>query len=220
MDVYTSDDLRTIGLTTGSKELIEHLFKGSKGRIRRVGPRRTHRGTRGGTGRRRPIATRVVERTERKRKTADRRSRCLITVCTSGIAITEDQTPNLPSDQNFPLAIYVFNICSLAKAFAFEQLQADMAGYLIDLVLLSETHLKWHHGANMFRIPGFQLYRRDRNGRIRGGVAIYVREGMDVEICHPREDDTKFENLWLRVKDNSNITYVGMIYPPPPSAHL
>ncbi len=98
---------------------------------------------------------------------------------------TEDQTPNLVSVQNFPLAIYVFNICSLAKAFAFEQLQADMAGYLIDLVLLSETHLKRHHGADMFRIPGFQLYRRDRNGRIRGGVAIYVREGMDVEICLP-----------------------------------
>src|SRR6218665_907720 len=85
MYVYTSDGLRTIGLMTGSKELIEHLFKGSKGRIRRVGPRRTHRGTRGGTGRRRPIAIRVEERMERKRKRADRRSRgsrCLITVCT------------------------------------------------------------------------------------------------------------------------------------------
>src|SRR6218665_140321 len=226
MYVYTSDGLRTIGLMTGSKELIEHLFKGSKGRIRQVGPRRTHRGTRGGTGRRtscRPIAIRVVERTERKRKRADRRSRgsrCLITVCTSGIAITEDQTPNLAFDQNFQLAIYVFNICSLAKAFAFEQLQADMAGYLINLVLLSETHLKRHHGANMFRIPGFQLYRRDRSGRIRGGVAIYAREGMNVEICPPREDDTKFENLWLRVKDNSNITYFGMLYHPPLSAHL
>src|SRR6218665_937544 len=88
MYVYTSDGLRTIGLMTGSKELIEHLFKGSKGRIRRVGPRRTHRGTRGGTGRRGPIAIRGVERTEKNHKPADRRSRgsrCLIAVSTSGI---------------------------------------------------------------------------------------------------------------------------------------
>jgi len=73
------------------------------------------------------------------------------------------------------LGLYVFNAASLAKPNALQQLTANINGYGIDIAVISETHFKSKHTDNLFKIEGYQLFRRDRPERKGGGVAVYIR---------------------------------------------
>ena len=58
---------------------------------------------------------------------------------------------------------------------ALDQLAADLSGYVIDIVVISETHFKpSKHSDSMMNIAGYTLFRRDRPRRRGGGVAIYI----------------------------------------------
>lgn len=65
----------------------------------------------------------------------------------------------------------------------------------------------------MFDIPGYVLFRRDRQRRRGGGVAIYARNTLQVQpsVWTYSADDRKYELLWKRVGD----TFVGALYHPP-----
>ena len=44
----------------------------------------------------------------------------------------------------------------------------------IDIAVVTETHLKKKHADDSFRTDGISLFRRDREGRRGGSVAVYV----------------------------------------------
>ncbi|KAJ7398449.1 Cyclin-H [Pitangus sulphuratus] len=62
---------------------------------------------------------------------------------------------------------------------------------------------------------GYKLFRKDRQGRRGGGVALYVRESLDsVEL---EVSNNKVECLWIRIKGKANKAdiLVGVCYRPP-----
>ena len=62
---------------------------------------------------------------------------------------------------------------------------------------------------------GYKLFRRDRQGRRGGGVALYLRECFD---CLELDDgDDSIEHLWVTVRGNANKAgiMVRVCYRPP-----
>ena len=95
------------------------------------------------------------------------------------------------------------------------ELECLVLGESIDIVGISET---WWDEENQWDtvIPGYKLYRKDREGRVGGGVALYVREGIhSSKIEKVTELDSLLEMLWVEITGpNGNLT-VGVCYRPP-----
>ena len=95
------------------------------------------------------------------------------------------------------------------------ELECLVARENIDIVGITET---WWNAENQWdtAIPGYKLYRRDREGRIGGGVAIYVKEGIEsskIEI--EGGPDSTIESLWVKLPGQKNDVIVGVCYRPP-----
>ncbi|XP_071892066.1 uncharacterized protein [Anas platyrhynchos] len=91
-----------------------------------------------------------------------------------------------------------------------EELEAIMqqAGY--DLLAIMETW--WDHSHDWSAaMTGYKLFRRDRQHRRGGGVALYIREFFDVVELEAGND--KVESLWVRIsRDNKASVLVGVCY--------
>ena len=63
-------------------------------------------------------------------------------------------------------------------------------------------------------MDGYKLFRRNRQGRRGGGVALYVRECFD---CLELDGDERAECLWIRIRGKANKAdiMVGVCYRPP-----
>ena len=79
---------------------------------------------------------------------------------------------------------------------------------------MSETWLKNHHSTELYHIDDYICYRRDRQRRRGGGVAIFAKADMKSELFIPPGDRDEFEILWIKVNTGSNH-YVGALYHPP-----
>ena len=114
-----------------------------------------------------------------------------------------------------PLSYYAMNVNSLAKPFAKEALSADLMAYNIDIAIISESKLKKHH------IPGYKLFRRDRVGRIGGGVVIYSRDFLKSTLCQISNDNRELELLWVRSSTATETVIRGEFHKtqPMPKTH-
>ena len=74
--------------------------------------------------------------------------------------------------------MYVLNAAALSKPHAVEQVAADLASSDIDVAIITETYFKTKHIDSVASVPGYVLYRRDRQRRRGGGVAVYVRASL------------------------------------------
>ncbi|PKU33781.1 hypothetical protein llap_15914 [Limosa lapponica baueri] len=77
--------------------------------------------------------------------------------------------------------------------------------------------INWAHNtaereqSRRFLECGYKLFRRDRQGRRRGGVALYVRKCC--ECLEFNDDDNRIECLWVRIrKANKADIMVGVCY--------
>ena len=64
-------------------------------------------------------------------------------------------------------------------------------------------------------MDGYKLFRKDRQGRRGGGVALYVKECF--EVTELMTGDNKVESLWFKIRgraDKADIL-VGVCYRPP-----
>ena len=64
-------------------------------------------------------------------------------------------------------------------------------------------------------MDGYKLFRKDRQGRRGGGVALYVKECF--EVTELMTGDNKVESLWVKIRgraDKADIL-VGICYRPP-----
>ena len=80
-----------------------------------------------------------------------------------------------------------------------------------DLVAITKTW--WDHSHDWSAVmDGYKLFRRDRQGRKGGGVALYIKDCFDVEELGVGND--KVECLWVRIRGKAcrgNIL-VGVCY--------
>ena len=83
----------------------------------------------------------------------------------------------------------------------------------LDIITTNETHLDSTINNFEVNIPGFSLYKNDRN-RHGGGVAFYVRE----TISHTLRAD--IESLWFEVNSPDGTSYLlCSMYRPPSASH-
>ena len=72
-----------------------------------------------------------------------------------------------------PPSLYVLNARSIAKPHAVEHLIADLLAHSIQVAIITETHLKKKHALGTEVIQGYELFRRDREGR-RGAEWLFT----------------------------------------------
>ena len=111
------------------------------------------------------------------------------------IARLVDLTTNKSSSE-FAVPKFLFtNICSLAKSknrVRAVALETNLNNKDIDICVVSETHLKPEMSNANVNIPGYKLFRRDRNwsgldSRCKGRIAIFARSNLDVTDCYRSE---------------------------------
>ncbi|GAB0209890.1 hypothetical protein GRJ2_003454700 [Grus japonensis] len=94
-----------------------------------------------------------------------------------------------------------------------EELEAIVQLENYDIVAITETW--WDDSHNWSAaMDGYKLFRRDRQGRRGGGVALYVRECFD---CLELDDgDDKVKCLWVRMRGKANKADIllGVCYRP------
>ncbi|KAK4816199.1 hypothetical protein QYF61_012664 [Mycteria americana] len=82
-----------------------------------------------------------------------------------------------------------------------EELEAIVHQENYDIVAITETWWDDLHNWSV-AMDGDKLFRRDRQGRRGGGVALYVRECLDsLEL---NDGDDRVECLWVRMRGNAN----------------
>ncbi|GAB0186493.1 hypothetical protein GRJ2_001114600 [Grus japonensis] len=95
-----------------------------------------------------------------------------------------------------------------------EELEALALSQCYDIIGISETW--WEESCDWCAVmDGYRLFRRDRQGRRGGGVALYVTEGLDCTELSIGDDMVK--SLWVRIKGQANKgdVIVGVYYRPP-----
>ncbi|GAB0208322.1 hypothetical protein GRJ2_003297900 [Grus japonensis] len=89
-----------------------------------------------------------------------------------------------------------------------------LQGY--DLIGITET---WWHGSYDWSVgmEGYRLFRKDRQGRRGGGVALYVNGQLECMELHLGMDEEPIKSLWVRIKGSTGAgdIIVGVCYRPP-----
>ena len=81
-----------------------------------------------------------------------------------------------------PPSLYLLNAAALSKPQAVENLAVDLSSYNIDVAVITETHFQLKHSDAAVAIDGYTIFRRDRQGRRGGGVALYVRSDFQSSV--------------------------------------
>ncbi|PKU41370.1 adaptin ear-binding coat-associated protein 1 [Limosa lapponica baueri] len=95
-----------------------------------------------------------------------------------------------------------------------EELEAIVWQESYDVVAITETWWDDSHDWSA-AMDGYKPFRKDRQGRRGGGVALYVREGY--ECRELIEGNSRVECLWVRIRGRASKAdiVVGVCYRPP-----
>jgi len=95
-----------------------------------------------------------------------------------------------------------------------EELEAIVQQDSYDLVIITETW--WDDSYDRSAaMDGYKFFRRDRQGRRGGGVALYVRDCFDCIELNDCND--KVTCLWVKIRGKANKPDIllGVCYRPP-----
>ena len=81
-----------------------------------------------------------------------------------------------------------------------QQLAADLVSYDTCVGVITETHLKQKHTGGVVDVLGYVMWRRDRQRRRGGDVAVYVKASEQSAIWTFSGDDLTYELMWVRVR--------------------
>ncbi|GAB0179529.1 hypothetical protein GRJ2_000418200 [Grus japonensis] len=97
-----------------------------------------------------------------------------------------------------------------------EELETCVCLQGCDLIGITET---WWDSSYDWSVgmEGYRLFRKDRQGRRGGGVALYVNHQLEcMELCLGMDEEPT-ESLWVRIKERAGAgdIIVGVCYRPP-----
>ena len=147
--------------------------------------------------------------------------RCLIFI---SIEAREPTVSRTVSEFAVPKFLFT-SICSLAKTKnrvrAAVALEADLNNEDIDVCIVSESHLKPEMPDAIVNIPGYSIFRQDRNWsgldkRSKGGIAIYGRSNLNIIDVYRSK---LYELLYVILKLPSGHLLLtrGIYHPPKPT---
>ena len=84
-----------------------------------------------------------------------------------------------------------------------------------DLIAITET---WGRDDVVFILPGFELYRKDRQDRMGGGVLIYVSSKFNSKDCVHLNESTFDQSIWCTISFANYELLFGCIYRSPDSS--
>ena len=136
-----------------------------------------------------------------------------------GPDISDDSTQYVPNKLDLPqtgLRIGFWNINKLTDS-KFQQIKPLLIAQRVDILFLIETFLKSHTRDSVYAVQGYEIYRKDRAGKTKGGgILAYINTKLKVSRATKLEQ-TDIETLWLNVYPfNSNRSQLlGCVYRPP-----
>ncbi|XP_020297043.1 uncharacterized protein LOC109861696 [Pseudomyrmex gracilis] len=91
-----------------------------------------------------------------------------------------------------------------------------------DIICLSETWLKPAIHDQMVELSGYQLFRYDRTGKSRGGVAFFLANTLNARILKTSGSDysRKPEFLIAEISSGDEKVLLAVVYRPPHCGHL
>uniref|UniRef100_A0A0X3PTK8 Reverse transcriptase domain-containing protein n=1 Tax=Schistocephalus solidus TaxID=70667 RepID=A0A0X3PTK8_SCHSO len=128
----------------------------------------------------------------------------------------EDRTKNLQkSRQGNKIKMMYTNVQSLLNKM--DEIKLVVDHLQPDFIALTETWLNEQIADTEVRIDGFQLIRMDRNGRRGGGIAMFIREGIDFIPDGPSPSRiSSCEILCCKLKvPNQPDLHIAVVYRPP-----
>ncbi|CRK89069.1 CLUMA_CG002696, isoform A [Clunio marinus] len=94
----------------------------------------------------------------------------------------------------------------------------------VHIIAVSETWFKPHHNSNALNIPGFSLYRHDRNNLSRcrgGGIAFYVKDNIKAKVVSKSRHNGLTEFMFLELSGMNNQKLIfGVVYNPPNTSNF
>ena len=101
----------------------------------------------------------------------------------------------LPSEMK-GLRVFHLNIRSLRNKM--DELQLFCDGNKPHVLSLNETWLDDSFSDSELCLPGYQLFRKDRDCH-GGGIAVYVAENLSCNCANSLQGDSNIESLWFEV---------------------
>ena len=91
--------------------------------------------------------------------------------------------------------------------------RVELGGTPPSVITISETWLTKH--SPMFTVPGYKIYRNDRQHKKGGGVAILVDNRLTSRALQTDTDPTIVESCAVEIKGTKKPIIVGSLYRPP-----
>ncbi len=128
----------------------------------------------------RPVASDISNTRKRDwRSRADSKQLLLLLLICSGISpnpgplITWDDIPIATAIR--PMFSSV-NLCGLQSKI--EDVRLCLSLHRFQVLAVQESHLNPRIDHNELNVPGYQLFRKDRSGAAKGGVALYIADSL------------------------------------------
>uniref|UniRef100_A0A8C8RGD0 Maestro heat like repeat family member 6 n=1 Tax=Pelusios castaneus TaxID=367368 RepID=A0A8C8RGD0_9SAUR len=99
-----------------------------------------------------------------------------------------------------------------------QQALCDICKHLVFYDIIGITETWWDNLRDWSTaMDGYKLFRKDRQGRRGGGVALYVKELYDCSELHCKSGNKMVESLWVKFRGecNKGDVMVGVCYRPP-----
>lgn len=110
------------------------------------------------------------------------------------------------------------NIRSLPANNKIDELKLAVQEEKYEMVAITETWLHQQIENAEINIPGYKIYRKDRNGEHKergGGLILYVKENLKTKLIED-SDDKQTEALWITIEDNKQTNIqIGLFYKRP-----
>ena len=131
---------------------------------------------------------------------------------------TGRQRPITQAEPDSVPCMYVLNSTSITKANAFKQIVTDVNSIGADIVVLTETWMKEMHADDAFTISGYICLHKDRVKRRGGGVAVFVKQDLQLTRINVKSTMHHTEDLWfaLTLTTSLIINFCACYHPPRP----
>ncbi|GAB0175694.1 hypothetical protein GRJ2_000034600 [Grus japonensis] len=126
--------------------------------------------------------------------------------------------PATPANKSASLGAQLKCLYTNARSMGNKQEELEMCVCLQGYDLIGITETWWDSSYDWsVGMEGYRLFRKDRQGRRGGGVALYVNDQLECMELHLGMDEELTESLWVRIKGRAGAGDIiaGVCYRPP-----